>query len=119
MAYICTSTSIFRLRSKPQTVWDVVTDNTRTSWRSDLDKVICDDDNHWKEITNGGYCTNFTLLEKIPFKRYTFVLQNARMLGRWTGIFRPLSDGARKPPLWKKWNSEVLFSILSAVSAVT
>ena len=93
MAYICTSTSIFRLRSKPQTVWDVVTDNTRTSWRADLDKVICDDDNHWKEITNGGYCTNFTLLEKIPFKRYTFVLQNARMLGRWTGIFRPLSDG--------------------------
>ena len=71
-----------------ETVWNVVTDNERYGWRSDLEKIeLSEDKNMFTEISRGGIKTDFTITEKKPFERYAFDMKNKNMQGRWTGKF--------------------------------
>ena len=71
-----------------ETVWNVVTDNERYGWRSDLEKIeLSEDKNMFTEISRGGIKTDFTITEKKPFERYAFGMKNKNIQGRWIGKF--------------------------------
>lgn len=74
-------------------LWDIVTDNTNYSWRSDLSKIEIVDDNHFTEYAKNNFPTYFTIISKQKFKEYKFDIQNANMKGKWTGLFKELPDG--------------------------
>ena len=64
-----------------ETVWNVVTDNERYGWRSDLEKIeLSEDKNMFTEISCGGIKTDFTITEKKPFERYAFDMKNKNIL---------------------------------------
>lgn len=80
-------------QAPPQAVWDKVTDNARTDWRSDLSRVEVLDDRTFVEYTKDGFSTTFTITVKEPFTRYAFEMENGRFTGVWEGKFIPLPDG--------------------------
>ena len=76
-------------------VWQVVTDLTNTSWRSDLKRVEVLDEAHFVEHTKSGYATRFTVTVWEPPRRWAFTMENGNMTGAWEGIFEGLEGGAR------------------------
>ena len=76
-------------------VWQVVTDLTRTAWRSDLKRVEILDETYFVEHTKGGYATYFTVTACEPPHRWAFAMENGNMTGAWEGIFERLEGGAR------------------------
>lgn len=79
------------------TVWDVVTNNEKYSWRSDLSKIeILDDGNKFIEYTKDGFSTYFTITTKQEYERYEFDLENNNMKGHWIGIFTTTENGGTK-----------------------
>ncbi len=74
-------------------LWDVITDNSNYSWRSDLSKIEVIDDIHFIEYTKNNYPTYFTITSKKKLKIYQFDMENTNMKGHWTGIFKILSNG--------------------------
>lgn len=77
-----------------QTVWNIVTDNTNYSWRSDLSKIeVADDGNSFTEYSKGGFNTTFTITMKKPYERYEFNMNNKNMNGHWIGIFSETTTG--------------------------
>ncbi len=77
-------------------IWQVVTDNSNCTWRSDLSKVeVKDGGNFFVEYAKNGYPTEFTVTLKIPHERYEFDMKNSNMTGHWTGIFTK-SNGRAK-----------------------
>lgn len=74
-------------------VWQAVTDLSRSDWRSDLKKIEIVDENTFIEYTKKGYLTIFTVTAKEPEKQYEFDIKNSNMTGHWTGIF--IDDGVR------------------------
>lgn len=78
-------------------VWDVVTDNTDVSWRSDLSQIeILEDGNAFIEYTKDGFSTNFKITVKKPYERYEFDIENKNMTGHWIGVFSRTNDGGTK-----------------------
>lgn len=83
--------------SSPQTVWDIVTNNEDTAWRSDLDHVeVQEGKPTFVEISKGGVATEFTITEKEPCRRYAFTMRNQFFMGNWSGTFQPLENGGTK-----------------------
>ena len=76
-------------------VWQVVTDLTNTSWRSDLEQVEVLDKTHFVEYSKSGYATNFTVTAWEPPHRWAFTMENGNMTGAWEGSFKAVEDGAR------------------------
>jgi len=74
-------------------LWDIITDNTKYAWRSDLSKVEITDDKHFIEYAKNNYPTNFTITSKEYLKEYKFDIENTNMKGKWIGIFRNLENG--------------------------
>lgn len=81
------------LKSNIESVWAVVTDNSRYAWRSDLEKIETLDAWNFVEQTRNGVQTKFTILAKQPYARYAFDMKNANIQGHWTGVFRKVSGG--------------------------
>ncbi|MFR8104216.1 MAG: polyketide cyclase [Clostridia bacterium] len=75
-------------------LWNIITDNTNYSWRSDLSKIDIVDDKHFIEYTKNNYPTYFTITSKKKFKEYQFDLENTNIKGKWIGIFKELPNGA-------------------------
>ena len=75
-----------------KTVWDVVTDNINTSWRSDLKETKVLSDKDFQEIDKEGIVTTFHITKQEPYDCYEFDLENDNMKGHWTGRFSILSD---------------------------
>ncbi len=83
-----------RFKSDVEKVWDVVTDNRNYSWRSDLSKIVCEEDGKsFTEYAENGFPTLFTITYKEPFERYEFNMENKNMTGHWTGIFSETTEG--------------------------
>ncbi len=80
-------------KSDIQTVWNAVTDNTQTNWRSDLSAVEITGKNTFTEIAKNGFRTFFTITEKKNCERYAFDMDNRNFSGRWSGVFRAVPEG--------------------------
>lgn len=74
-------------------LWNLVTDNSNYSWRSDLSKIDILDNVHFVEYTKNNYPTNFTITSKQSLKEYKFDIENTNIKGKWKGLFRELSNG--------------------------
>lgn len=74
-------------------LWNIITDNTRYAWRSDLSKIEITDDRHFIEYTKNNYPTYFTITSKINLKEYKFDIENSNIRGKWIGIFKKLDSG--------------------------
>jgi len=74
-------------------IWNIITDNSNYSWRSDLSKISVVDEEHFIEYTKSNFPTYFTIVSKQKFKEYRFHMENANMKGNWIGLFKKLSNG--------------------------
>lgn len=74
-------------------LWNIITDNTKYTWRSDLSKIEIIDDKHFIEYTKNNYPTYFTITSKIALKEYKFDIENSHIKGKWVGIFKKSNNG--------------------------
>ncbi len=74
-------------------LWDIITDNTKYTWRSDLSKIEITDDKHFIEYAKNNYPTYFTITAKVYLKEYKFDMENTNIKGKWIGIFKKLDNG--------------------------
>lgn len=74
-------------------LWDIITDNTKYAWRSDLSKIEIIDDKHFIEYAKNNYPTYFTITAKEYIKEYKFDIENTNIKGKWIGIFKKLENG--------------------------
>ena len=74
-------------------VWETVTAVGDYAWRSDLSRTEVLDGVRFVEYTKEGYPTTFTTTVWQPCARWEFDLENTRMRGHWTGLFRPADGG--------------------------
>ena len=74
-------------------LWNIITDNTRYAWRSDLSKIEITDDTHFIEYTKNNYPTYFTITSKVNLKEYKFDIENTNIKVKWIGIFKKLDNG--------------------------
>lgn len=68
-------------------VFELISNNESTAWRSDLDHVECIDDTHFIEYTKKQEATHFTITKKIAPQYYAFTMENKMFSGKWTGTF--------------------------------
>lgn len=74
-------------------VWVAVTSLTDFSWRSDITSIAISDEEHFKEISNEGYITFFTVNILNPFTQYAFTMENENLSGEWNGHFKQTEAG--------------------------
>ena len=74
-------------------LWNIITDNSNYTWRSDLSKIEVIDDKHFIEYTKNNYPTFFSITSKVYLKEYKFDMENNNIKGKWIGIFKELDDG--------------------------
>ncbi len=83
-------------------LWQVVTNNEDTAWRSDLIKVEIKPDGSWVEYTKDG-CTQFTICCWQPMERYGLTMENKHFSGMWEGCLQERADGTQ-------WNmTEIIY----------
>lgn len=92
---MATSKVIVHFPCPVEQVWQVVTDLTRTAWRSDLARVEVLDETHFVEHTKSGYATNFTVTACDTSRRWAFTMENGNMSGAWEGIFETAEGGTQ------------------------
>lgn len=81
-----TITAIFKADIKK--VWEVVTNNSKYEWRSDLNKIdISVDGNSFTEYTKDNTPTKFNITLKKPYERYEFDITNKNMNCHCSGVF--------------------------------
>lgn len=89
-----TITATFKANIKE--VWEVVTNNNKYDWRSDLSKIdVSIDGNSFTEYTKGNFPTKFNITLKKLYERYEFDMTNKNMNGHWIGVFSPLNNGTQ------------------------
>ena len=76
-----------------ETLWNIITDNTKYTWRSDLSKIEIIDDKHFIEYAKNNYPTYFTITLKEKIKEYKFDIKNTNIKGKWIGTFKKLDNG--------------------------
>lgn len=74
-------------------LWNIITDNSNYSWRSDLSKIDIIDETHFIEYAKNSYPTYFTITSKEKLKEYKFDLKNSNIEGKWIGLFNDNLDG--------------------------
>lgn len=86
------STKSSIVKANVEKVWEIITDNTDYSWRTDLSKIEIIDDHHFIEYTKGNFVTNFKITKKEMFKRYEFDIENKNLKGHFTALLTKLSE---------------------------
>ena len=76
-----------------ESVWHSVTSLYDYSWRSDIKDIEVSGERHFREISNEGYVTCFTVTVIEPFLKYSFLMDNVNFSGEWTGHFRQAENG--------------------------
>lgn len=74
-------------------LWNIITDNTNYTWRTDLSKIEIVDDTHFIEYAKNNYPTYFTITKKEKLHIYAFDIENTNIKGKWIGKFRKLDNG--------------------------
>lgn len=94
MKKLRTSQMTTRFSAPLAAVWEIVTDNTDFSWRSDLDHIENKPDGvTFVEYPKKGSETVFTITEKQPGRLYAFHMEHAMFTGEWTGEFSEAEGG--------------------------
>lgn len=73
-------------------LWNIITNNTNYTWRSDLLKIEITDDTHFIEYDKNNYPTYFTITSKVNLKEYKFDIENSNIRGKWVGTFKQLDN---------------------------
>lgn len=73
-------------------LWQIITNNTNYTWRSDLSRIEIIDDKHFIEYTKNNFPTYFTITKQDYLKEYGFNLKNANIKGKWIGRFIKIDD---------------------------
>jgi len=94
--YMIKSTITATYQTDIEAVWNIVTDNSNYSWRSDLSKIEIIDEKKFIEYAKNSFETHFTITAKEPFKLYEFQLENRNLEGKWIGKFFSLPNGETK-----------------------
>ena len=90
------STITATFKSDIKKVWEVVTNNNKYEWRSDLSKIdVSADGNSFTEYTKNNFPTKFNITLKKPYERYEFDMANKNMKGHWIGTFIPVNNGTQ------------------------
>ena len=90
------STIATTFKSDIKKVWEVVTNNNKYEWRSDLSKIdVSADGNSFTEYTKNNFSTKFNITLKKPYERYEFDMANKNMKGHWIGTFIPVNNGTQ------------------------
>ena len=76
-------------------VWETVTAVEHYDWRSDLSRTEVLGGGRFVEYTREGYPTAFTTTAWEPCRRWEFDMENSRMTGHWTGLFREAEGGTQ------------------------
>lgn len=73
-------------------VFDAVTNNRETSWRSDLERTEIISEKEFREVFKNGNVTEFyvTKLESNTF--YQFEMKNKFFEGTWDGCFKKIAE---------------------------
>ncbi len=74
-------------------LWDIITDNNKYAWRSDLSKIEIIDEKHFIEYAKNNHPTYFTITSKNYLKEYKFDIENSNAKGKWIGLFKELPNG--------------------------
>lgn len=74
-------------------LWEIITNNSVYSWRSDLSKIDIVDQNHFIEYDKNNFSTYFTITKKKKLKEYKFDIENINLKGKWTGLFAEIDNG--------------------------
>ncbi len=74
-------------------LWNIITDNNKYAWRSDLSKIEIIDDKHFIEYAKNNYPTYFTITSKEYLKEYKFDIENSNIKGKWIGLLKELPNG--------------------------
>lgn len=90
------STIIINIPANIELLWDIVTDNTKTEWRSDLSRVEVLNDNEFTEYTTKGIATKFRITAKDSLKYYEFSFGNENMSGKWYGKFQQIDKNTTR-----------------------
>ncbi len=89
-----TITATFKANIKE--VWEVVTNNNKYDWRSDLSKIdVSIDGNSFTEYTKDNFPTKYNITLKKTYERYEFDMTNKNMNGHWIGVFSPVNNGTQ------------------------
>ncbi|MDH6365592.1 hypothetical protein M2139_002597 [Enterococcus sp. PF1-24] len=91
-----TSTLEWNFEKNIATLWQIVTDNTDYTWRSDLKELISTSPNQFTEYYQDGGETHFTVSEKEAEKRYAFAMDNQFFQGKWLGEFVKIDENTTK-----------------------
>lgn len=81
------------IKCDKEKLWNIITDNSNYSWRSDLSKIDIIDETHFIEYAKNNYPTYFTITSKEKLKEYKFDLKNSNIEGKWIGLFNDNLDG--------------------------
>ena len=68
-------------------VWELVTDLSNQTWRSELGQFEKVDDNHFIECTQNGIQTNFKVTKAELHKLWKLEFENKNLQGTWIGRF--------------------------------
>lgn len=68
-------------------VWELVTDLSNQTWRSDLGHFEKIDENHFIEYTQNGIQTNFKVTKVDLYKLWELEFENKNLQGTWLGRF--------------------------------
>jgi hypothetical protein len=91
------STITATFKSDIKKVWEVVTNNNKYEWRSDLSTIdVSVDGNSFTEYTKNNFPTKFNITLKKPYERYEFDMTNKNMNGHWIGVFSPVNNNGTK-----------------------
>ena len=71
-----------------ESIWYSVTSLYDYSWRSDIKDIEVSDERHFREISNEGYVTCFTVTVIEPFLKYSFLMDNVNFSGSGRDIRR-------------------------------
>lgn len=84
--------------ASPREVYNVLTNNSDYSYRSDLQKVIilekCGDMEIWDEVARNGNIIRFKTVKKVPYSLYEFeIIQASGFTGHWIGELMETETG--------------------------
>ena len=73
-------------------VFDVVTNNRETGWRSDLEKTEIISEKKFREVFKNGNVTEFYMTKLEPNTFYQFEMKNKFFEGTWEGCFKKIAE---------------------------
>ncbi|MDD3340618.1 MAG: hypothetical protein PHN72_00230 [Bacilli bacterium] len=84
------------IEAEIEKVFDIVTNKQDYRWRSNVENLICLDNNHFVEYYKGGDSTTFIITKNKRNREYAFDIENKVFDGEWLGKFYPQENGTTK-----------------------